>query len=468
MQQNTFYIDRFISVLALYFLLQVVIRVFLSPNVGLDEAEQLLLTQNFAWGYNAQPPLYTWIQTLLFKIFGSSIFALALLKNILLFLTYFFYFKSAQLISQNSTIASIATASLFLIPQISWESQRALTHSVLLTTIASVTLYYLLYLKYRVKNFHYSHYLILGVLFLFGFLAKYSFLIFIIAIIAASILDKKLQGFFLNKRIVLTITLFTLLSLPHILWVVEHLSLVTAPTIHKLQPIKGNYLQGVLQFFIALIEFLLLMIIPLILFWKTFTIPSNNFLRTFLISATIVLLLFVLISQASNFKDRWLQPYFFLVPLFLATKIESSKLTNRTIRLFFTIIYSLMLFVVIATIVRVYFPDILKHPPRLNYPFAQISNEIKKAGFHKGFIIAENKVIGGNMKINFPQSTVSADGFKQPFKKEQQILIVWHKSFPPQAKRFQKLINIKRDITLPFRYSKKAFFTLHIAIVNNL
>ena len=467
MQRDSFYIDNFIPILALYFLLQILLRVFLSPNVGLDEAEQLLLAQSFEWGYNAQPPLYTWVQILFFKIFGQNIFALALFKNILLFLTYLFYYKSAQLISKNRTVALIAAASLFLIPQISWESQRALTHSVLLTTVASATFYYILSLKYSIQKIRYYHYITLGILFALGFLAKYSFLIYIIAITIASLFDKKLKQIIIDKRIVFTITSFTLLILPHTLWVLEHLSLVTAPTLHKLQPIKGNSFKGVLQFFIALIEFLLLMIIPLLLFRKSLTLPSNSFLRTFFWSAAILLILFMFITGASHFKDRWLQPYFFLVPLFIATKIDNNRLNIETIKLYFKIIYSLMIIVIGITLSRLYFPDCFKHPSRLNYPFDTISQKIKKLGFQKGYIIAESKVIGGNMKINFPQSIVSAEGFKQPFNGEKSIVIVWKNKFPPQAQKFQKFIKIHQNITLPLHNSRKTFFTIHIAIIKN-
>ena len=43
-------------------LAHVVARVTLSPALKWDEAEQILWTQQLAWGYGAQPPLYTWLQ----------------------------------------------------------------------------------------------------------------------------------------------------------------------------------------------------------------------------------------------------------------------------------------------------------------------------------------------------------------------------------------------------------------------
>ena len=65
--------------LLLYFSLQMVMRLFTSQSAELDEAEQLLWTQDLRWGYGPQPPLYSWLQWVLFEVFGVSILALALL-----------------------------------------------------------------------------------------------------------------------------------------------------------------------------------------------------------------------------------------------------------------------------------------------------------------------------------------------------------------------------------------------------
>ncbi len=465
MQKRSFFIHNFLYILALYFLLQVILRVVLSHSLGLDEAEQMLLTQKFAWGYNAQPPLYSWIQTLFFKVFGETLFALALFKNILLFTTYYFLYKSALLLTKNDTLALIAAASLFLIPQIAWESQRALTHSILLTTLASITIYSIFSLKYSIRRVSIFHYTLLGALFASGFLAKYSFSIFIVALILSSLFDKRLRTIFLNKRIFITFATFMLLTLPHSLWIFEHIPLVLSPTLNKLQPIEGGYFTGIKEFTVALIEFLALMPIPLILFRKSFQKPGNKFLLTFFGFTIIILTLFILFSGATHFKDRWLQPFFFLVPLFIVAKMNIQSIDEKKISLYFKFIYFLMVLITAALIGRVVFPDLLKKPSRLNCPFTKVSSEIEKSGFQNGFIIAEDKILGGNMKLNFPKSTISAENFEQVLEKDKKILIVWKDRFPSQAKRVQNLINIKKTLLVPYLFSQKYIYTLHIGII---
>lgn len=78
--------------LLIYFALQLAARVWASGSVELDEAEQLIWTQHLRLGYGPQPPLYTWVQWAFFEVFGVSVFALALLKNLLLLGTYSFTF----------------------------------------------------------------------------------------------------------------------------------------------------------------------------------------------------------------------------------------------------------------------------------------------------------------------------------------------------------------------------------------
>jgi hypothetical protein len=86
----------FLLVLAAYFLLQIVIRVGMSYSLNLDEAEQAFEFQQLRLGYDVQPPLYAWLQWLMFSVFGVNLFALSALKNLLLFCTYLAMFYMAR------------------------------------------------------------------------------------------------------------------------------------------------------------------------------------------------------------------------------------------------------------------------------------------------------------------------------------------------------------------------------------
>src|SRR6185295_14893429 len=138
-----------LGLILVYFALQVVGRVVLSPSADLDESEQLVLTQKLSWGYNSQPPLYTWLQFFAFQLFGVSIFSLALLKNLFLLGTYVFTYLNARALARSHAAGVAAAAALLFIPQIAWESQRDLTHSVLASMFAGATLFCFLQLHSR-------------------------------------------------------------------------------------------------------------------------------------------------------------------------------------------------------------------------------------------------------------------------------------------------------------------------------
>ncbi|MEJ2309304.1 MAG: glycosyltransferase family 39 protein [Gammaproteobacteria bacterium] len=470
MKKNTFYIDNFLLILFVYFCINLLVRVVISPNVGLDEAEQILLTQSLEWGYNSQPPLYTWMQYIYFKLFGNNIFALSLLKNTLLFLTYIFVYKSARLVTNDSILAVIATASLILIPQISWESQRALTHSVLLTCVSSIIIYFIFKIKYTAENVSIRYYSLLGLLIAIGMLTKYSFSIFIFAVLVASLMDEKLRGFILKKELIITFSIAAILLAPHILWFIDNISVVTNSTISKLSPDQEDFsfVTGIISLLKAILAFLApLLIVSFLAFRNSLTNNGSAFIFHFFIIVIITLILFTIVTGATNYKDRWMQPYFFLMGIYIASKINIENLKSLNVAVYFSVVYLVMFLIVSVLIVRVYFPDITSRYSRLNYPFHALSHQINKIGFERGFIIAESKSIGGNMKLNFLDSTVSATGFERDVDNSKKILIVWERDFPAQADPYRHLIKEQEVIKSKYLYSNTNDYKLNIAIVEN-
>src|SRR5687768_13321807 len=72
--------------IAAYYVLAIALRVLRSEALESDEAEQLVQSQFFLMGYGRQPPFYNWLQYGVIQLTGPSIFALSLVKNLLLFL----------------------------------------------------------------------------------------------------------------------------------------------------------------------------------------------------------------------------------------------------------------------------------------------------------------------------------------------------------------------------------------------
>ncbi len=120
---------------AAYVAAQVIARVLTGPSLELDEAEALVFGQRLAWGYGPQPPLYFWLQWAFRQALGDTVLALAALKALLLGSILLLTFELMRR-AVPTEAAGAATLSLSLLPQVVWESQRALTNSVLALALA--------------------------------------------------------------------------------------------------------------------------------------------------------------------------------------------------------------------------------------------------------------------------------------------------------------------------------------------
>ena len=113
--------------LAAYFIINILLRLAAPASLELDEGQQLFFAQWLAPGYDSQPPFYNWVQYGFVQLLGSSMLAISLLKNLMLFLSYLLFGLTAHLIIRDRTLAIIATLALITIPQIGYEAQRDLT-----------------------------------------------------------------------------------------------------------------------------------------------------------------------------------------------------------------------------------------------------------------------------------------------------------------------------------------------------
>src|ERR1051325_7877668 len=195
-------VKQFLAVVALYFGIQVVLRLLISGTTDLDESNQLVLTQKLSWGYGPQPPLYTWIQIGMFKLFGMSIFSLTVLKNLFLFGTYLFTYLNAKWLTGRHDCGVAAAASLLFIPQIAWDSQRDLTHSVLASTMTMATLFAFFRLSASRTALAY---VIFGLCAGLGMLAKFNYLLFFFGLLLAALSLPEFRAVLLDRKMALAV-----------------------------------------------------------------------------------------------------------------------------------------------------------------------------------------------------------------------------------------------------------------------
>src|SRR5215471_15808300 len=106
-------LDVAVMILAVYCLAHLVIRTMLSPNLSLDEAEQVLFGESLQWGYRFRhPPLITWLVYAVLEPTNANRAALFFLKYALMAAGLFAYFAAARIVLKDVRLALLATLGL--------------------------------------------------------------------------------------------------------------------------------------------------------------------------------------------------------------------------------------------------------------------------------------------------------------------------------------------------------------------
>lgn len=459
-----------------YFLLQVLVRLITTGTAVIDESEQVMLSQYLAMGYNAQPPLYTWLQIIVFQIFGENIFAISLLKNGTLLAIYLFTYSTCLLITKSKEKAALSGFGLFFLPQIIWEAQVDQIHTVLLTATAAALFYAFFY---TVENKNLKGFLLLGVVCGCGVLAKYNFVVVIGALFVATLCIREYRQIILCKQLLLSILAAALLALPHFIWFFSHLELATTETVDRMSMEKqGSYLADVLhgsgELIVSYIAFTVVFLLVFFLFFgRKAKFQGSNAAKVLLLYIGITFLsvfLAILVIQSTNIKERWLQPFLFVTPMLMFLMADLKDVPRTRIQPFITIGLACCLTVLLVIPLRVIFVDFRSKPHKENYPFTALTEEITKAGFSKGLILAEDKFVGGNLKLRFQDSTVITPSIPlQPFRPAEQTLIVWQTTDPRPYLRSMMLGKSSgiRQITVPYIHSEKFQCTYFIELFTN-
>jgi 4-amino-4-deoxy-L-arabinose transferase-like glycosyltransferase len=396
----------FIVALCSYFGLHILLRVLISHSLDYDEAEQAFLAQWLLPGYTEQPPLYTWLQFLLFRVFGEGVLAVSLLKNGLLLLTYLFVFLSSRILFADSRRAILAAVSLLLIPQIGWESQRDMTHTTLVVMAAAATFWQVLRLSRHNSTWNY---LLLGLFLGIGVLAKANFFLFLTSLGGAMLFDSQSRKVLMSPRILLAVGLALLMSGNYLWWMVHNQDIVFSATRKFKRAQADYYVRGLLS--LASNSFLFLTplwAVYLFLFPRGFLCrpsqPDNHYsqlIRRYIWLLLLLLALVVLAFKVTYVKDRWLQPVLFLFPLFFFNHVASVAISARKFRIFLTIILLCAMGIYTAFTIRVVGASYLDRFCRMNYPFDTIAETLHEDGFHGGLIISDNRFLAGNLRLRF-------------------------------------------------------------------
>ncbi|MBZ9760179.1 glycosyltransferase family 39 protein [Mesorhizobium sp. CA8] len=328
-----------IASVLVYCLLQIAVMALLShiagTGVGVDDSEQLMEMRFLAAGYgSSQPPLYTWLAMLAASVAGTSVLALKIVKYGLLAAGLAAYFTAIRRLGYSNRAGAAGMFGLLLFPQIFWEMQHALTHSVAIFCFTSVLLLALVEVEKRRSAVAYAFF---GLATAAAMLSKYNIVIFLAALFLASLSLRETREAIFDRRFAISLAVAILACLPTLHWNITHPDDFLA---HSGGFGAGNG-DGLVETTVlalrglgnAMLNFagLPAIIIAVALFLaarKAATTPQpvrwpDKLLWRTIALALLITLVVVLAGGITQFRDRWVLPVFVLLPAALAMRFDA-------------------------------------------------------------------------------------------------------------------------------------------------
>jgi 4-amino-4-deoxy-L-arabinose transferase-like glycosyltransferase len=394
---------------AVFFLVHSGIRIAQQGALEIDEAELLFYSQQFELGYSNQPPLYTWLQWAVFKLFGVGHGGLAVLRNALLYAVYVCMFQVARPLLGALAGAALSLSMLLIVP-LGWEALIDRTHSTLACALgagALWTYYSLLMQPGRMRM------ALLGALLGLGMLSKYNFIIFIAGLAAASLAVPSHRKRIWTAQLWIAIAAGAACMLPHALWFVQNLHTATGDTIYKMDADSqaGDFLShvaiGYKNLFISILSFISPLWLLLVFGYRS---PGQGLLRLRTPDARFFLWMYgvglaivaaiILTGHMANFKSRWVQPLLFSLPLACFVVY-----LPRTQAVYWRVLLGAVLFGMVMTVllaVRTQVQEAWHKHPRILQPYHELGSDIAQRFPGIGLVAVQDRDIGGNLHMHLP------------------------------------------------------------------
>ncbi|TCU19385.1 dolichyl-phosphate-mannose-protein mannosyltransferase [Rhizobium sullae] len=465
--------------LAGYFLLNILLRAALPHSLELDEAEQTFYAQYLLAGYGPQPPFYNWMQYAVDAVAGPSIWALSIPKNVLLFLCYLFYGLAAREMLKDRTLQAAAMLALITLPQVSYMAQQDLTHTVALLFATSLFLFGFFRTLERPSLLSY---LILGIATGVGIIAKYNFALMPLIAVAAVIPDREWRQRLLDWRILPAFAIALAITLPHLHWLYGNVDLASHGTLSKMiDSREASDLfpagKGLLSLLIAIIAFAAL---PIAIFAAAFRRDFvhalsagdgwTRLMERMIVISLIAVVAVILVTGATHIRERWLDPFLLILPIYIFRKLEVAGADlSLGLKRFLNVVPVLMALVLIALAARVTGAEFIGSYTKLNVPFADFAKAMTDKRQPPALIIASDRYVGGNLRLQLPDVPVIISGFPNPgiamnAAAARPILVAWRgpnpkeAPMPPEISTWLKQNGLEPDaigsLALPYHFGK--------------
>ena len=373
---NVFYIF-----LISHLVIWTVVPTLTNNNLPLDTIEALAWGSNLDWGYNKHPPASAFFLEVFYQIFGSQDWAYYFLSQIFIIIAFFFVFKFANEIFNDSLLSLISVLLLESIYFYNFTSPE-FNVNVCQLPFWSLTVYYS-WKIYSSKDIKFLDCFLISLFGVMGFLSKYLFaylLLSISSLFIYLIYIKKLKKF--NFKYLIIVEIFLVLLVPHIIWLFEN-DFITFTYGFARAGLEGSDILSHIKYPLIFLFKQIGILLPFF-FLSWLLIDNNNFkinfkdqkliFLIFVNLLPIVLIFFTSFISGSKIRTMWLTPFYLFFGVLIVYMIKS----KINVKKFNTFLLSFLILFFLSPILYSYV-SISQIDKRTDYLGDQIAKKVQLA-----------------------------------------------------------------------------------------
>ena len=403
------------------------IRLTRMSALGGDEAEQVLFAQALTWGYDVtNPPLYTWMLSGIFAVLGKSAAVLMTVKLIVVGLLYITLYHAARLTLGPGRELDWALVGLspILLFVVAWHAIFSYSHSLLNGVFVVLTYIVLLKITSRPE---WRWYALLGLVAGLGVLTKYSYVMFLIAVLVAGVTIPQIRARLFSAKIVLTIALGLLVITPHGLWLLDASKQMEDAVAYKLQMDQHlSYIEGVgkglwnlIRASFAFLSPLWLILLAVFPAFVKKAAPGGDLPypfvgtllgRTFL--GVIALMILMVLGGATQFRPNYLF-LLILLPLWVFVRLPKEPQPSKRKKIYAGIVLAGCAASVLGLGVKAVTDPLNCSKCQHLMDYTSIADELRERGFEGGSILAHwyPNPLPGNLGLEFDDARIVSTKF---------------------------------------------------------
>lgn len=371
---NIFYIF-----LTSHLIIWTIVPTITNNNLPLDTIEALAWGSNIDWGFNKHPPASAFFLEIFYQIFGSQDWAYYLLSQIFIITAFYFVFKFAEEILNNSLLSLI---SVLLLESIFFYNYTTPEFNVNICQLPfwSLVVYYS-WKIYDAKEIKFSDCFLIGLFGAIGFLSKYLFVYLLLSILILFVYlvyIKKLKKF--DFKYLIIVEIFLVLLVPHFIWLYENNFVTFTYGLARTGLESSNIISHIKFPFIFLFKQIGILLPFAFLSWllmnkknTKINLKDKNVIFLLFINLLPIFLIFLTsLVTGSKIRTMWLTPFYLFFGV-LIVYILKSQINLKKLK---TFILSFLILFFLSPIIYSYV-SISQTDKRTDYPGAQIAKKVQ-------------------------------------------------------------------------------------------